>query len=151
MTEGMNEETSEALGRCGCFLCAADGWDSPGNAADMKCFVSSADWQQGVQLYLLLASVPTAGLGQQRQTHPTVGPSHQRYRRHRFEVCIGGATTPLKTPLCTARRLLGAAVTDLPHRLGHRCEVGAVARAPARLRLPGQLGEAVGHQKVCDA
>lgn len=39
-------------------------------------FVSSADWQQSVQLYLLLTTVSTAGLGQQRQTHPTVGPAH---------------------------------------------------------------------------
>lgn len=56
----------------------------------------------------------------------------------------------LQMPPFLSRRVAGAAVSDLPHWLGHRCEVGTVTWAPAGLRLPWQLGQTVGHQKVCE-
>lgn len=49
------------------------------------------------------------------------------------------------------RRLSGAAVSDLSHRLGHLGEVGTSTWAPAGLRFPWQPGQTVGHQKVCEA
>ena len=46
------------------------------------------------------------------------------------------------------RRGSGVAVFDLPHWLGHRCQVGTVTWAPASFRFSWQPGETLGHQKV---
>lgn len=54
------------------------------------------------------------------------------------------------TPPLLTRRLAGAALSDLPHRLGHRSEVGAVTWTPAGVWISWQPGQTVGHEKVCD-
>lgn len=63
---------------------------------------------------------------------------------------LHGSKRLLSSPLLS-RRVAGAAVSDLPHWLGHRCEVGAVTWAPAGLGFPRQPGQTLGHQKVCTA
>lgn len=57
---------------------------------------------------------------------------------------------PLLFPHKLPRWLIGAAVSYLPHWLGHCCEVGHITRIPVGLWFSGQSGETVGHQKVRD-
>lgn len=72
-------------------------------------------------------------------------PLHSQHSQHSDLV----HPLTLYAPRVLIRWSLGAAVSHLTHRVGHRRQVVSVQWAPAGLWLPGQPGQTVGHQKVC--